>query len=38
MFHYLPEESFSEFERQTISHVLMELKEAIMKIYYNQNK
>lgn len=38
MFHYLPTDSFSETERQNVCHVLMELKEAIMKILIEQNK
>jgi len=32
MFHYLPIDSFSELERQNTCHVLMELKEAVLKI------
>ncbi|WP_298505081.1 hypothetical protein [uncultured Maribacter sp.] len=36
MFHYLPVDTFTEFERQNISHVLMGLKEAVMEIYLNR--
>lgn len=32
MFHYLPIDAFSELERQNTCHVLMELKEAVLKI------
>ncbi len=35
MFHYLPSDTFSEFERQNASHVLMSLKEAVMEIHLN---
>lgn len=38
MFHYLPIDTFSELERQNVSHVLMELKEVVIEIYYNQNR
>ncbi|MFC4220225.1 hypothetical protein [Flagellimonas marina] len=37
MFHYLPTDSFSETERQNVCHVLMELKEAVLKIHVEQN-
>ncbi|MHA7832045.1 MAG: hypothetical protein ACX93O_13185 [Flagellimonas sp.] len=33
MFHYLPADTFSETERQNVCHVLMELKEAVLKIH-----
>ncbi len=33
MFHYLPIDAFSELERQNTCHVLMELKEAVLKIH-----
>ncbi|MEQ5791828.1 hypothetical protein J4E06_12235 [Muricauda sp. NFXS6] len=38
MFHYLPTDTFSEIERQNVSHVLNELKEAVIKIHIEQNK
>ncbi|MFN3137269.1 MAG: hypothetical protein ACE37L_06255 [Allomuricauda sp.] len=38
MFHYLPTDAFSETERQNVCHVLMELKEAIMKIHCTPTK
>jgi len=38
MFHYLPSDTFSEFERQNASHVLMELKKAVKEIYLNNKK
>ncbi|MER3376332.1 MAG: hypothetical protein RIM83_16955 [Allomuricauda sp.] len=38
MFHYLPTDTFSEVERQNVCHVLMELKEAVMEVYRNQNR
>lgn len=34
MFHYLPTDTFSDFERQNVSHMMMGLREAIMEIYY----
>lgn len=37
MFHYLPADTFSETERQNVCHVLMELKEAVLKIHIEQN-
>ncbi|WP_422351528.1 hypothetical protein [Flagellimonas sp.] len=37
MFHYLPTDSFSETERQNVCHVLMELKETVLKIHVEQN-
>ncbi|MEO2051919.1 MAG: hypothetical protein ABGX00_09120 [Allomuricauda sp.] len=36
MFHYLPTDSISETERQNVCHVLMELKEAVLKIHIGQ--
>ncbi|MEO9511815.1 MAG: hypothetical protein ABJN84_16950 [Flavobacteriaceae bacterium] len=36
MFHFLPIDTFSDLERQNCCHILMELKEAVMEIYYNQ--
>lgn len=38
MFHYLPTDSFSETERQNVCHVLIELKEAVLKIYFEDAK
>lgn len=37
MFHYLPTDSFSETERQNVCHVLMVLKEAVLKIHIDQS-
>ncbi|MBC74034.1 hypothetical protein [Flagellimonas abyssi] len=37
MFHYLSTDIFSEIERQNVCHVLMELKEAVLKIHVEQN-
>jgi hypothetical protein len=37
MFHFLPSDTFSETERQNVCHVLMELKEAVLKIQIEQN-
>jgi len=37
MFHFLPTDTFSEVERQNVSHVLMELKEAILKIHISHH-
>lgn len=36
MLHYLPSDTFSEVERQNVCHVLMELKEAVLKIHLEQ--
>ena len=36
MFQYLPTDAFSETERQNVCHVLMELKEAVLKIHIEQ--
>lgn len=36
MFHFLIEDTFTDFERQNCCHVLMELKEAVMEIYLAQ--
>ncbi len=38
MFHFLPWDTFSELERQNCCHVLMELKEAVMEIYLNNQR
>ena len=38
MFYYLPIDTFSELERQNASHILIELKEAVMEIYLNMEK
>ena len=38
MFHYLPADTFSELERQNISHVLMGFKEVTMEIYYTLSR
>ncbi|MAU16137.1 MAG: hypothetical protein CMH46_11430 [Muricauda sp.] len=38
MFHYLPTDAFSETERQNVCHVLMELKEAVLKIHIDDLK
>lgn len=38
MFHFLPWDTFSNLERQNCCHVLMELKEAVMEIYLNNEK
>ena len=35
MFHYLPADTFSELERQNVSHVLVGLKEVVIKIHLN---
>ncbi|MDC6364701.1 MULTISPECIES: hypothetical protein [Flavobacteriaceae] len=35
MFHFLPWDTFTDFERQNCCHVLMELKEAFMEVYRN---
>lgn len=37
MFHYLPADTFSEAERQNICHVLVELKEAVLKVHCHDN-
>ncbi|RIV68701.1 hypothetical protein [Flagellimonas aequoris] len=37
MFHYLPTDTFSETDRQNVCHVLMELKEAVLKIHVEQH-
>ncbi len=37
MFHYLPEDSFTSLERQNTCHILMQLKETLMEIYYKEN-
>ena len=38
MFHFLAEDTFTDFERQNCCHVLMELKETVMEIYVNNKK
>ncbi|MFP2994829.1 hypothetical protein ABN763_02915 [Spongiivirga sp. MCCC 1A20706] len=38
MFHFLAQDTFTDFERQNCCHVLMELKEAVMEIYLNIEK
>ena len=38
MLHFIPVDTFSDFERQNCCHVLMELKEAVMEIYLNMEK
>jgi len=37
MFHYLPEDTFTSLERQNACHILMQLKEVLINIYYKQN-
>lgn len=37
MFHYLPEDAFTNLERQNTCHILMQLKETFMEVYYNQS-
>lgn len=37
MFHYLPEDTFTSLERQNACHILMQLKETFMEVYYNQS-
>ncbi len=34
LFHYLPADTVTEFERQNVSHMLMGLKEAVMEVYF----
>ncbi|WP_422861309.1 hypothetical protein [Flagellimonas sp. W118] len=38
MFHFLTQDTFTDFEKQNCCHVLMELKEAVMEIYVNNKK
>ena len=38
MFHFLIEDTFTDFERQNCCHNLFELKEAVMEIYLNMEK
>lgn len=38
MFHFIPMDTFSDLERQNCCHILMELKEAVMEIYINNEK
>ncbi len=37
MFHYLPEDVFTPFERQNTCHILMQLKETLTEVYCKQN-
>lgn len=37
MFHYLPEDTFTSIERQNTCHILMQLKETLMEIYFKEN-
>lgn len=37
MFHYLPEDAFTNLERQNTCHILMQLKETLMEVHYKQN-
>lgn len=37
MFHYLPEDAFTSLERQNTCHILMQLKETLMEVYYEQS-
>lgn len=37
MFHYLPEDVFSNFERQNTCHILKQLHETFFEIYLKQN-
>jgi len=37
MFHYLPEDTFTNLERQNTCHILMQMKETLMEVYYKQN-
>lgn len=37
MFHYLPEDEFTRFERQNTCHILMQLKETLVKIHFEEN-
>lgn len=38
MFHFLVQDTFTDFERQNCYHILFELKEAVMEIYLNTEK
>lgn len=38
MFHFLAQDTFTDFERQNCCHVLMELKEVVMEIYLNNER
>ena len=38
MFHFLAQDTFTDFERQNCCHVLMELKEAVMEIYLSNKR
>lgn len=37
MLHFLAQDTFTDFERQNCCHILIELKEAVMEIYYQRN-
>jgi len=37
MFHYLPEDAFTRIERQNTCHILRQLKETLMEVYFKQN-
>ncbi len=37
MFHYLPEDVFSNFDRQNTCHILKQLHETFFEIYLEQN-
>ena len=36
MFHYLPEDAFTALERQNTCHILMQLKETLIKVHNQQ--
>ncbi|WP_420399627.1 hypothetical protein [Flagellimonas sp.] len=38
MLHFVPMDTFSDLERQNVCHVLMELKEAVTKVYLTSEK
>jgi len=38
MFHYLPTDTFTDLERQNISHIFMEFKRVIMEIHSDNNQ
>ncbi len=37
MFHYLPEDAFTNLERQNACHILMQLKEILLEVHFKQN-
>lgn len=37
MLHYLPEDTFTAFERQNTCHILMQLKETLTEIHFKKN-